>query len=68
MIVCMSRRICVDLYRELLRLRPAWHHDADDRFELCPFALEPLLSLDLLAFGRLLKVQVDLWPLTLVER
>ena len=30
MIVCMSRRICVDLYRELLRLRPAWHHDDDD--------------------------------------
>jgi type I restriction enzyme, R subunit len=30
MIVCMSRRICVDLYRELLRLRPTWHHDDDD--------------------------------------
>jgi type I restriction enzyme, R subunit len=30
MIVCMSRRICVDLYSELLRLRPAWHHDDDD--------------------------------------
>ena len=30
MIVCMSRRICVDLYRELLHLRPAWHHDDDD--------------------------------------
>ena len=29
MIVCMSRRICIDLYRELLRLRPDWHH-ADD--------------------------------------
>ena len=29
MIVCMSRRICIDLYRELLRLRPEWHH-ADD--------------------------------------
>ena len=28
MVVCMSRRICVDLYRELVRLRPAWH-DAD---------------------------------------
>ena len=22
MIVCMSRRICIDLYRELMRLRP----------------------------------------------
>ena len=29
MVVCMSRRICIDLYRELVRLRPAWH-DADD--------------------------------------
>ena len=29
MIVCMSRRICVDLYRELVALRPEWH-DADD--------------------------------------
>ncbi len=31
MVVCMSRRICVDLYRELVRLRPDWHNDADDR-------------------------------------
>jgi len=29
MIVCMSRRICVDLYRELIRLRPEWHHEDD---------------------------------------
>ena len=29
MVVCMSRRICVTLYRELVRLRPDWHH-ADD--------------------------------------
>ena len=29
MVVCMSRRICVDLYRELVRLRPHWHHDDD---------------------------------------
>jgi type I restriction enzyme R subunit len=28
-IVCMSRRICVELYRELVALRPAWH-DPDD--------------------------------------
>src|SRR5208283_6076903 len=26
-----SRRICVDLYRELISLRPAWHHDDDDK-------------------------------------
>ena len=31
MIVCMSRRICVDLYRELVSLRPAWHHADDDK-------------------------------------
>ena len=31
MIVCMSRRICVELYRELLELRPHWHDDADDK-------------------------------------
>ena len=29
MVVCMSRRICIDFYRELVRLRPDWH-DADD--------------------------------------
>lgn len=29
MIVCMSRRICVELYNALVALRPAWH-DADD--------------------------------------
>ena len=31
MVVCMSRRICVDLNKELLRLRPEWHDDADDK-------------------------------------
>jgi type I restriction enzyme, R subunit len=31
MVVCMSRRICVELYRELVRLRPDWHHEDDDR-------------------------------------
>ena len=30
MIVCMSRRICIDLYRELVRLRPEWRGDGDD--------------------------------------
>ncbi|MXY57611.1 MAG: type I restriction endonuclease subunit R [Gammaproteobacteria bacterium] len=29
MVVCMSRRICVDLYDELVRQRPEWH-DHDD--------------------------------------
>ena len=31
MIVCMSRRICIDLYRELVRLRPDWHDEDDDK-------------------------------------
>ena len=30
MVVCMSRRICMDLYRELVRLRPDWHCDEDE--------------------------------------
>ena len=30
MVVCMSRRICVELYRELVRLRPDWHQGEDD--------------------------------------
>ena len=30
MVVCMSRRICVDLYREIVALRPAWDHADDD--------------------------------------
>ena len=34
MVVCMSRRICVDLYRALVRLRPEWHHDDDDKGRL----------------------------------
>ena len=29
MVVCMSRRICIDLYRALARLRPAWLDDED---------------------------------------
>jgi type I restriction enzyme R subunit len=31
MVVCMSRRICVELYRELVRLRPDWAHEDDER-------------------------------------
>ncbi len=30
MVVCMSRRICIDLYRELVRLRPDWHNGDDN--------------------------------------
>ena len=31
MVVCMSRRICVDLHNELVRLRPGWQHPDDDK-------------------------------------
>jgi type I restriction enzyme, R subunit len=30
MIVCMSRRICVDLYNEIVKLRPSWNSENDD--------------------------------------
>jgi len=29
MIVCMNRRTCVDLYNEIIALRPNWHDDDD---------------------------------------
>jgi len=31
MIVCMSRRICVELYREIVKLRPKWESEEDER-------------------------------------
>jgi len=31
MIVCMSRRICVELYKSIITLRPGWHNDEDDK-------------------------------------
>ena len=31
LVVCMSRRICIDLYRELARLRPEWRAGDDGR-------------------------------------
>ena len=31
MIVCMSRRICVELYQQIVRLRPQWQHEDDDQ-------------------------------------
>ena len=30
MIVCMSRRICVALYNEIIGIRPGWHSDDDE--------------------------------------
>jgi type I restriction enzyme R subunit len=29
MIVCMSRRICVDLYAQIVKIKPEWHSDED---------------------------------------
>jgi type I restriction enzyme R subunit len=31
MIVCMSRRICVALYDQIIKLRPDWHSDDDEQ-------------------------------------
>lgn len=31
MIVCMSRRICVELYNEIIKIKPDWHSDDDDK-------------------------------------
>mgnify|MGYP001016206909 CR=1 FL=1 len=31
MIVCMSRRICVDLYNAIIKIRPSWHSDEDEK-------------------------------------
>ncbi len=30
MIVCMSRRICVDLYNEIIKIKPEWHSNDDN--------------------------------------
>jgi type I restriction enzyme R subunit len=34
MVVCMSRRICVELYDEIVKLRPHWHSDSDKAGEI----------------------------------
>jgi len=31
MIVCMSRRICVEMYDAIIKIRPDWHSDDDDK-------------------------------------
>lgn len=30
-VVCMSRRICINLYNKLAHLRPDWHHEDDNK-------------------------------------
>jgi type I restriction enzyme R subunit len=34
MVVCMSRRICVALYNAIVKIRPGWHHQDDDKGHL----------------------------------
>jgi type I restriction enzyme R subunit len=34
MVVCMSRRICVELYAEIVKLRPSWADPDDERGEI----------------------------------
>ena len=34
MVVCMSRRICVELYRELVTLRPEWEDEDDTKGQI----------------------------------
>jgi type I restriction enzyme R subunit len=31
LVVCMSRRICVDMYKAIVALRPEWHQEDDDK-------------------------------------
>ena len=31
MIVAMSRRLCIELYNEITKLKPEWHNDDDDK-------------------------------------
>ncbi len=34
MIVCMSRRICVDIYKALRKIKPEWHSEDDNKGEM----------------------------------
>jgi type I restriction enzyme R subunit len=34
MIVCMSRRICAELYKQIVKLRPEWHSEKGDEGEI----------------------------------
>ena len=61
MIVCMSRRICVDLYNELVALRPEWHGADDETGALRLVAIEPRLKRR--GMGRKMS-EVLTWPKT----
>ena len=41
MVVCMSRRICVELHRELVRLRPDWHEQGSVKVVMTGSATDP---------------------------
>lgn len=34
LVVCMSREICVDLYNQIIKIRPNWHSDDDTKGEI----------------------------------
>jgi type I restriction enzyme, R subunit len=34
MIVCMSRRVCVAMHHEIVKIRPHWHNTSDDKGEI----------------------------------
>ncbi|MBA7688515.1 hypothetical protein ES703_96998 [subsurface metagenome] len=31
MVVCMSRRICIELHNQIINLKPDWYHKDDDK-------------------------------------
>ena len=43
MIVCMSRKICVDLYKKIVELRQDWHGEEDEggKIKSCHDRLRP---------------------------
>ncbi|MCY4620890.1 MAG: type I restriction endonuclease subunit R [bacterium] len=41
MVVCMSRRICVELHRELVALRPDWHEQGSVKVVMTGSATDP---------------------------
>ena len=42
LVICMSRRICIDLCRELVRLRPDWQGVGGDGIDVETFLLTPV--------------------------
>ena len=44
MVVAISRRVCVALYEEIIKLRPGWHGDTDDTGRIKVVMLEECLA------------------------